>query len=269
MIHKDSFQYNGNREAGMKVFASDFDGTLRFYENGRIFSYDEDSRAVRSFQQNGGLFGICTGRPLDGILAVLDGRFEPDFYLVSSGAVLAEVKNGRKEIIRESTIPLSVAKKIYNQFKDQGMFYFHDEGKIYSIGGRGEPTLIQASVDDVDRLPADHITGLSIGTASVQKAAETAALINAVYGEHVTAFQNVEYLDIIRAGQSKGTAVQAAKQQYHADLIFGIGDSFNDIPMLDAADVSFTFRSSPPEVRAHADHEVDSVAEAIAIAEKI
>ena len=79
----------------MKVFASDFDGTLRFYENGRIFSYDEDSRAVRSFQQNGGLFGICTGRPLDGILAVLDNRFEPDFYLVSSGAVLAEVKNGR------------------------------------------------------------------------------------------------------------------------------------------------------------------------------
>lgn len=224
----------------MKVFASDFDGTLRFYENGRIFSYDEDSRAVRSFQQNGGLFGICTGRPLDGILSVLDGRFVPDFYLVSSGAVLAEVKNGRKEIILESTIPLSVAKKIYNQFKDQGMFYFHDEGKIYGIGGRGEPTLIQASVDDVARLPADHITGLSIGTASVQKAAETAAFINAVYGEHVTAFQNVEYLDIIRAGQSKGTAVQAAKQQYHADLIFGIGDSFNDIPMLDAADVSFT-----------------------------
>ena len=42
-------------------------------------------------------------------------------------------------------------------------------------------------------------------------------------------------------------------------------DFLNDIPMLEGADVSFTFASSPADVRAAADHLVDDVATALAL----
>lgn len=52
-------------------------------------------------------------------------------------------------------------------------------------------------------------------------------------------------------------------------MIAGIGDSFNDIPSLDAADVAFTFHRCDERVKQHADYIVDSVEQAIAIFEKL
>jgi hydroxymethylpyrimidine pyrophosphatase-like HAD family hydrolase len=49
------------------------------------------------------------------------------------------------------------------------------------------------------------------------------------------------------------------------EVIAGIGDSFNDIPMLDACDISFTFDFSDPQVQEHADYIVHSIEEAIAL----
>lgn len=48
----------------MKVFASDFDGTIHFVDE-KIGGYfkQEDLRAIKKFQENGNLFGLCTGRP--------------------------------------------------------------------------------------------------------------------------------------------------------------------------------------------------------------
>ena len=50
-----------------------------------------------------------------------------------------------------------------------------------------------------------------------------------------------------------------------ADIMCGIGDSYNDIELLKAADISFCFDYSPIEVKNEADHIVDSVCEAIKI----
>jgi hydroxymethylpyrimidine pyrophosphatase-like HAD family hydrolase len=46
-----------------------------------------------------------------------------------------------------------------------------------------------------------------------------------------------------------------------------IGDSFNDLPMLRAADISFTFPYAPEELRKTASHIVPSVAAALKIME--
>ena len=45
----------------------------------------------------------------------------------------------------------------------------------------------------------------------------------------------------------------------------GIGDSYNDIELLKAADISFCFDYSPIEVKNETDYIVDSVCEAIKI----
>ena len=47
----------------MKMLASDYDGTLYFE-----FGYRKtDLEAIRQFQKEGNLFGLCSGRPLSNL----------------------------------------------------------------------------------------------------------------------------------------------------------------------------------------------------------
>ena len=55
------------------------------------------------------------------------------------------------------------------------------------------------------------------------------------------------------------------KDTLHIDKIAGIGDSFNDIPLLEQVDVSFTFTTSDQRVKDKADYIVDSVAQSLEI----
>ncbi len=58
------------------ALASDIDGTLVFYKrenfledsgNAGIYFKEKDLEAVKAWQAEGGLFGLCSGRPLAGI----------------------------------------------------------------------------------------------------------------------------------------------------------------------------------------------------------
>lgn len=79
------------------------------------------------------------------------------------------------------------------------------------------------------------------------------------------AFQNRNSIDIVKRGCSKGQGILAVKEHLGIDVMSGIGDSFNDMPMLRAACPSFTFRSSPGSIQKQVTHVVDSVAEALRI----
>jgi hypothetical protein len=47
------------------------------------------------------------------------------------------------------------------------------------------------------------------------------------------------------------------------NVVAGAGDSYNDLPLLTAADVSYTFHTSPAQVRAAATNTVADLAEAL------
>ena len=53
-------------EMNLKILASDYDGTLFFGEEEPNFR-ERDIKAIQEFQKAGNLFGICTGRPYQGI----------------------------------------------------------------------------------------------------------------------------------------------------------------------------------------------------------
>ena len=70
------------------AFASDLDGTLCESDwETRTQTIDPvDIEAVRRYQQEGGLFGVCTGRAFVAAAEPLEGLLEPDFYIVTTGA---------------------------------------------------------------------------------------------------------------------------------------------------------------------------------------
>lgn len=60
-----------------KVFASDFDGTLYFYQ-ADVKLPPESVRMIRSYQKAGNLFGLCTGRQMGGLTPFITGHVAPE-----------------------------------------------------------------------------------------------------------------------------------------------------------------------------------------------
>lgn len=239
----------------MKALASDFDGTI-YFEDG---FHQEDIDKIKAFQKAGHLFGICTGRPLKGVTYFSKGFVEYDFYIVSSGAMIAD-RQGK--ILYEQCIDYSVMKDIYEHYSQDYWVCIQADGVVYKKEISGDLSEIQVIMHSIEDLKDSHIYGLSLNAHTHDQAKMICQKINQDYHQ-VTAFQNKEYVDIVKKGCSKGEGISQLKQLLDLKHICGIGDSFNDLPLLDQADIAFTFHSSPHEVKAHAHQCVDSLSEAI------
>lgn len=250
----------------MKLFASDFDGTLRHYDRKEPYILKEDIEAIAAYRRQGNLFGMCSGRAFDSILYEAKQIPAADFYVVSTGAVIGSVKDGKMEMLYEEVIDRQSARMIYETYgRDQKVFYVHLNGYLYRVGKKEGGEGAQIYVPSFDALPEGRIEGVSIGTDSMDTAARITGAVNRQFADEISAFQNNDYLDMVKSGCSKGEGVKRLRTLYDAEMIGGIGDSFNDIPLLIEADVSFTFDFSPDEVKAHADHVVKTVNEALSI----
>lgn len=240
----------------MKALASDFDGTLYFEDGIR----QKDQKAILDFQKSS-LFGLCTGRPLIGVRHYIEDIIQPDFYIVSSGAAILD-KNG--QVLYEQTITKKTMKAIYQQYHHQAEVCIQADFRIYSLVKNSKIPIVQTYVESIDDIGENHIFGLSINAENEQQALQWTKDINETYND-IIAFQNKEYIDIVKRGCSKGEAIKKLKELLHIDCIYGIGDSYNDIPMLKCADYSFTFYDSPENVQKEATQVVSSISEAIDI----
>ena len=244
------------------AFASDFDGTLCESDwNLGIERYDpRDLEAIRRYQAAGGLFGVCTGRALSSIRKSLTGKVDVDFYIVTTGA---QVLDRDLRPIQVRTIPREVAGELYERYSARGIgIVMVTDDQFASVGASTGPGL-----DNVGSFAELHdpIYDVSLECFSSEEVAgEVCAEVNERYGSVVGAFQNLGSVDIVPRGCSKGTGVRQVREALGVRCIAGIGDSFNDLPMLEAADVAYTFHKSPQSVKDQADCVVSSLAEALA-----
>ena len=127
-------------------------------------------------------------------------------------------------------------------------------GKYYVITG-------------IEDCPEGLIHQVSIHTESLEDAARYAKWVNDHFGDRVEAFQNVVEIDIAPRGCSKGKGVLLLKEKmeerYGPIRLYGIGDSINDLPLLEASDVSYTFPYAPSEVQQRADYVVETIVDAL------
>lgn len=243
------------------AFASDFDGTLCQSDwVARTEHFDPaDLDAVRRYQEAGGLFGICTGRPSFEVAESLRGKLELDFYIAVTGA---QILDRNMEPIFERTIPREVAEELYAlRPKNAGMFLAVSRDQFVEVGESVDP--MWPRVGSLAELRSEPFS-VSLEFLDDEDAARIAcARIAADYGDVVAPFQNKGSVDIVPAGCSKGVGVRIAREALGVTCMAGIGDSYNDLPLLEAADVSYTFHASPEPVREAAGHLVDSVAQAL------
>lgn len=250
-----------------KLFASDFDGTIHNFGESEEYIVDPvNTAAIRAFQEQGGLFGVCTGRPLLGLTSQIDDApglgFSFDFYITTTGAALFDRD---RQLIWNHTIDRALAEEVYRgfgQFAAPGSDPLICAANGYWVLGGKHPFPYLRSAQSFDEVEGPFY-GYAMNTATIEGAQEAAAQINERYAGELTAYVNLDSIDVVPAGCSKGTGLKRIAEHYGATLCGGMGDSFNDLALLDAADVSYTFHSSDAEVRAHADLLVSHASEAL------
>lgn len=269
----------GAKLAG-RAMASDFDGTLFFGFGGRTHPFrrflSRDLAAIGEFRASGGLFGVCTGRPLGAVLADAGSDLSFDFAITSSGA---HVSDGAGDTLFSRKIPDDDVRALLDATGGQTSrppFLALESGYLV-LGGIDIPWLPKAllrrlrvvgSVDEA--LSMGHggddgsVQVVSLGFGSQERAARFVAGVGELLGGRVSAFQNLDSVDVVPAGCSKGAGLAIARQCMGLGLVGGIGDSFNDLPLLGEADVAYTFNRAPEALREHANVLVDDVAGALA-----
>lgn len=239
----------------MKAIASDFDGTLYFmFQEEPIKPVDVE--AIAHFQQMGHLFGVCSGRSLRGILDFAP-ELHCDFYILVSGALILD--QNRQEIAK-FCIDYDLMKEVYDRYEKDLMIVIQANDNVYclqkEIPGQG-------SIEKIEDLKDGDVYGLSFGTESEEIAKIIAAEVRQDYGDRLEAFANVKNVDIVAKGCSKGHALSIIREHYGIDQLAGIGDSYNDIPMLENVNYAYTFPYAPQAAQKIACRIVENVGEAI------
>lgn len=246
-----------------KVFASDFDGTLYFYK-AEVKLPPESVEKIKEYQAAGNLFGLCTGRQVGGLTPFIKGHIEPDFYITSSGA---NIVDHNFDEIQKRGVDRRIADAIVKELGPENYRITLDiEGDICVFAKMDYPGKYYV-ITGVDDAPKGMIHQVSVHTESLEEAAAVSKRINETYGEYVEAFQNVTEVDIAPYGCSKGKGVEALRAYFRSEWgecrLYGIGDSINDLPLLDAADVSYTFPYAPKEVQERATKVVETICDAL------
>ena len=246
-----------------KVFASDFDGTLYFYK-ADVKLPPENVEMIRRYQNAGHIFGLCTGRQVGGLTPFITGFVAPDFFITSSGA---NIVDHDYRPIRKLGVDRAAADAIVRELLPRGYRLTLDvEGDICVFAKMDYPGKYYI-ITGVDDAPRGLIHQVSVHTESLEDAAAVSASINERYGEFVEAFQNVIEVDVAPRGCSKGKGVEFLREymrkQYGEIRLYGIGDSINDLPLLEASDVSYTFHYAPEQVQRKATKVVDNICDAL------
>ena len=228
----------------MKALASDIDGTLVFNQQIK----KQDKEAIEKYQKEH-LFGVCSGRPRCALFDL--EKLKLDFYILSSGAMILDKGFN---IIQDFSMKKEIVQQIFNEYKK----------KAHIILQTGNADVFYATLKEDYNPKLKVISSFKEVEHEITKKA--CLEINQKYHE-IEGFQNRNSIDIVRKGCSKGTGIKIIKDYYHLEKVAGIGDSYNDLPMLKVVDTAFTFKTSPQEIQKQVHYCVNDIAEAIALLE--
>ena len=248
-----------------KLFVTDLDGTL--LENHKTIT-EENHKSIQSLKNFNHCFAIATGRAYDHIEALTEEyKMDVDYFILLNGALIIDKHSN---IIKHETIPARVVESIISEFCNEGWkAYFTTGFKSFMLsaeqGAIANPNGIL--IEDVKDIREEKIsmTAMSYEKGDIAVVEDICRKINSKFGDIVVAYRNVNYIDIVPTGCSKGSGVEYVKQKEaiaHKNT-FAIGDSWNDLSMFNSVEHSFTFERAEKELQAKAKYVVDSVAECI------
>lgn len=249
----------------MKILASDYDGTLR---TGPVLSKDNID-AVHAFRQAGNAFGIVTGRSMESIRSEVERyALEFDFIVANNGGIIYDYGFQK---IKESFMDFTKAMDLISYIKT-----LRCASLSINNGYRRCRMAVDKNVEDhmfknlastlsFEEIQTEQkIAQIVISLDDAAYAKEISDHINQVYDGYMSAYMNVNCIDIVPYGVSKGDGLRFIKDYkgYDENDVYAIGDSFNDISMIEEFH-GFAVEHALEEIKQHAKYIVPEVCDAI------
>ncbi len=222
----------------MKLLASDYDGTLR----SEALVSEKDKEAIKKFRQAGNMFAIVTGRSMESLRKEIEvNQFEYDFLITNNGGVIYDQNN---ELLQCSYMSYEHATSIIQYIKtlDCVSYVINDGYARFKFSV--DPNQIDHKYANVDEskvseaalLDKGKIAQIVISLNDSNLAKEIAQHINTQYNGYAHAYVNVNCVDIVPDGVSKGEALHIMEEHLNVnhDDVYAIGDSYNDLAMIEA-----------------------------------
>ncbi len=244
-----------------KLLALDLDETL-LNENYRVSQRNRE--AVQKAVQKGIMVTIATGRIFRSALPYAR-ELQVDLPLVTYHGALIKKVSG--EVLMHRSIPGELTLDILNMAEEEGFYInlFLDD-RLYikeeNESARYYKSIASIPAEVVGSLPSFFLrekkepTKMSIISKDEDYLDELRNLLLHSYAPELSVMQSRPFfLEIIHSGASKGQALSylAQMDNIRPEEIVAIGDSYNDIDMLQFAGLGVAMANAPEEVKRSAD----------------
>ncbi|MGI6005039.1 MAG: Cof-type HAD-IIB family hydrolase [Christensenellales bacterium] len=223
-----------------KLIAFDLDDTALTSDH-RIT--DRLKGAVRRAMDKGVLLVLATGRVPRGALAYVEALGLEGLMINSQGALITDTSSG--EILYHTPVPMALVREIVRFMRAHGMYVqaVVPDGFYYELECRysGEYARLNGfkgtRVDDLERdLPAEPTKMLAIDEPEVILAIRDT--VKAHFGGRLEAtISKTQLLEMVSPSASKGGALKwlSGRLGIAKEEMIAVGDSFNDLSMIEYA----------------------------------
>lgn len=242
---------------GYKMVFSDMDGTLLW--KGLHISV-ENRAAIRKAVDKGVDFVICTGRGVFGVephLKELELIGKKGYVICQNGAAVYDLKD-MKLVLKQSFSPclLKPVADFARELGDIELFYYDDRNFLcekmtpvveeYCQVMKTKPRLVHEATDYEGELTKCLFSGPRVSLEKIRAFAEN------LLGDQVNLFYSAEtYLEFVIKGVDKGSAMEltAKKAGVSLEEVIAVGDSDNDLPMIQKAGLGVAMQNGEAHVK--------------------
>lgn len=235
----------------MRVLASDYDGTLRIEEK----VTKADLEALARWREAGNLFVAVTGRSMESFTReIAENGFGCDYIIANNGGVIYDGKMNRMQVnymdfdramaligyIR--TLPC--ASYVINDGYYRHRIVVNEQEEDLKYGKMPQEK------NEAELLASGKIAQIVISLNDDALSAEIIAHIHEAFSDCVVAYANRHCVDIVPRGisKAKGLAFVLADAGVSVQDAVTIGDSYNDLPMIEAYH-GFCMDSAPLDIQ--------------------
>lgn len=219
----------------MKILASDYDGTLRIEE----LVDKKDIDAIKAWRLKGNAFGLVTGRSVESIMSEFKHNdIQLDFLVANNGGV---IYNQKLEKLKDYFFDFDKAMELIEYIKSIHCISYVLNDGYHRCRVIMNPDKIDKKYGDLktvvtaDEVIQNRKIAQVVVSLEDERAVVMAEKINQLFAGYVCAYPNLNCIDIVPHGVSKAEGLLFIERYmgYEHDDIYTIGDSYNDLPMLE------------------------------------
>ena len=228
-----------------KFLISDYDGT--FFTDDKSIKYNIEK--VKEFRKKGHIFAIATGRSFYDFIKLLKKyKIEYDYLIINHGATIL---NKNHNLIRNYPIDNKAKNDIKNKFN------LIDNQNIF----------VCKSLESRTSIDEKNITKIHIKCNNQDEQLKFNDIFNTKYKKYVKSYiitGSNNCIEIISAKTNKSIAIKEISKMENIEKnnIYAVGDSFNDLEMLDSFN-GFCMNNSEKVVKQRISKICTSVAQVI------